>query len=108
MLAEQADLPGRLESRISRGSSTVEFLTTNFAWLDLRDPVYVSGKSQFYRHREEMNPELHANINFWQEDGWYEEKKTVLPEPMAERTLETAERFPNKRIVSHVIQAHYL
>ena len=107
MFAEQADLPGRLESRISRGSSTVEFLTANFAGRDLRDTVYVTGNPQLYRHREEMNPELHAIIDVWQEDGWDEEKKTVLPETMAERTLEAAERFPDKQIVSHFIQPHY-
>jgi hypothetical protein len=107
MFAEQADLPGILESRISRGSSTVEFLTANFANRNLRDTVYVTGNPQLYRHREKMDPQLHATIEVWQEDGWDEENKTVLPETMANRTLEAAERFPNKRIISHFIQPHY-
>lgn len=107
MFAEQVDLPGMLESRISRGSSTVEFLTANFAGRDLRDTVYVTGNPQLYRHHNEMEPELFAAIEVWQEDGWDEERKTVLPEVMTDRTIEAAERFPNKRIVSHFIQPHY-
>lgn len=107
MFAEQADLPGTLESRNSRGSNTVEFLTANFADRDLRDTVYVTANPQLYRHRDSIEPELHATVDVWQEDGWDEEKKTVLPETMADRTLEAAERFPEKRIVSHFIQPHY-
>jgi len=107
MFSRQADLSGRFESRISRGSSTVEFLTANFAGQEHLDTVYVTGNPQLYRHRAEMEPELHATIEVWQKDGWDEQKKTVLPEAMADRTLEAAERFPNKRIVSHFIQPHY-
>lgn len=107
MFAKQAELPGMLESRISRGSNTVEFLTANFADRDLRDTVYVTANPQLYRHRETIDPTLHATIEVWQEDGWDEEKKTVLPETMADRTIAAAERFSDKRIVSHFIQPHY-
>jgi hypothetical protein len=107
MFRDQADLPGQLYSRISRGSSTVEFLRANFAETDLLDTVYVTANPQLYRHRDEMNPNLHATVEVWSEDGWDEEKKTVLPEVMAQYTLDAAERFPNKRLVSHFIQPHY-
>jgi hypothetical protein len=107
MFAEQADLPGSLEARVSRGSSTVEFLRANFAGRDFRDTVYVTANPQLYRHNDEMGARLHATVEVWQEDGWDEERKTVLPETMADRTLAAAERFPNKRLVSHFIQPHY-
>jgi hypothetical protein len=107
MFAERADLPGALEARVSRGSSTVEFLWGNFAGRDLRDTVYVTGNPQLYRHNDDMNARLHATVQVWQEDGWDEKRKTVVPETMADRTLAAAERFPNKRLVSHFIQPHY-
>jgi hypothetical protein len=107
MFSEQSELPGRLESRISRGSSTVEFLRANVAGRDLRDTVYVTANPQLYRHREEFSPQFHDVIDVWQDDGWDEEYNTVLPETMVEWTRTAAERYPNKRILSHFIQPHY-
>lgn len=107
MFSEQSNLPGQLESRISRGSSTVEFLNANFSGRSLHDTVYVTANPQLYRHREDINPDLHASINVWQDEGWDETHNTVLPETMAQRTLDTAEQYSNKRIISHFIQPHY-
>lgn len=107
MFKEQSDLEGTLEFRRSRGSNTVEFLSANFAAKDLSDTVYVTANPQLYRHRDRINPNLHAVIDVWQEDGWDEEHKTVLPETMVEYTERIAREYPNKRIVSHFIQPHY-
>jgi len=106
MFAEQTLLPGRLQSRISRGSSTAEFLAGNFAGRDLRDTVYVTANPQLYRRRAELEVALHATVEVWQ-DGWDEIRKTVMPTTMVEATLDAATEFPNKRVVSHFIQPHY-
>jgi len=107
MFAEQSSLPGTLESRISRGSNTVEFLTGNFADRSLLDTVYVTANPQLHSNRKRLDPELHATVNVWQGEDWDDDRHTVMPETMADRTLEAAERFPNKRLISHFIQPHY-
>lgn len=100
------DLPGRLESRHSRGSSTVEFLTANFRARDLTDVVYVTANPQLYRHPS-ISPSLHAELDVWREKGWNEEYRTVLPETLTEYALETTNEYPNKRLLVHYIQPHY-
>jgi len=107
MFADQSSLPGRLESRVSRGSNTVEFLAGNVAGRSLLDAVYVTANPQLRYHREAFEPELHATIDVWEADGWDERYHTVLPETMTERTKAAAEEFPDKRLVSHFIQPHY-
>jgi len=100
-------LPGSLESRLSRGSATKEFLHGNFADRDLRDTVYVTANPVLYRNREAIQPRLHEWMDVWKEDGWDEEYRTVRPETMAEYGGRAAEQFPNKRLIVHFIQPHY-
>lgn len=106
---EQAtsNFKGALEHRISGGSSTVEFLFHNFESKDLQDTVYVTANPQLYRHRSEIDCDLHDIINVWMEDGWDDQIGTVHPETMMDYTLDSAEMYPNKRIISHFIQPHY-
>lgn len=107
MLEEQANLPGTLESRISRGSATVEFLTANLQNKNLHDTVYVTANPQLYRHNEDINASFYAIEEVWQTEGWDKEHRTVLPETMVEHTIEAAEKYPNKRLFVHFIQPHY-
>ncbi|WP_276299021.1 hypothetical protein [Halorussus lipolyticus] len=107
MFAERDSLPGRAEKRRSRGSNTVEFLRGNFAGRDLTDTVYVTANPQLYRHRDWLDPTLHAVRNIWQGDDWDDELGTVTPETTTERALEVADEFPDKRLVVHYIQPHY-
>ena len=100
-------LPGKLEHRRSRGSTTVEFLRGNMSDRKLLDTIYITANPQFYIHREHLNCELYSVINVWKEDGWDEEVGTVFPETLVERTLEAIERYPNKRLIVHFIQPHY-
>jgi len=99
-------LPGRLERRQSRGSSTVEFLRGNFDDRKLHDVVYLTANPQLYRH-DSISPSLHATVNIWQENGWNEEYRTVLPETVTTYAKDVAEEYPNKRLVVHYIQPHY-
>lgn len=98
---------GELESRISRGSNTVEFLRGNVQGRTLDDTVYVTANPQFYRNRDRLDAEFHSVLNIWAEDGWDEETGTVLPETVTKRAVEAAERYPNKRLFVHYVQPHY-
>lgn len=107
MFEQHSTLPGRLEHRYSKGSSTVEFLRANFTGRDLRDTVYVTANPQLYRNRDDLQVNLHDVINIWKEDGWDEEYHTVLPETVTEYAQEAAEKYPDKRLLVHYIQPHY-
>lgn len=107
MFHEEAEISRKLEARTSRGSNTVEFLTGNFRDRTLHDTVYVTGNPQLYRNRDDIRPDLHATVEVWHDDGWDEDRRTVLPETMVDRTLKTAAEYPDKRLVSHFVQPHY-
>lgn len=100
------DLPGRLESRQSRGSSTIEFLRANFDKRDLHDVVYITANPQLYRNPS-ISPSLHATVNVWEEEGWNSEFRTVLPGTVTEHAMEAASKYPRKRLIVHYIQPHY-
>lgn len=106
MMAERDDLPGTLEYRISRGSSSTEFLLGNFADRDLLDTVYVTANAHISKYQDRINPNLHATIEVYEEAGWHEELNTVLAETMNEYALRAAERYPDKRLILHYIQPH--
>lgn len=97
-------LSGDLESRISLGSATPEFLSRNFAGETHHDTVYVTG-NPMYRHVG-LDDTFHATRDVWRTD-WDEETRTVRPEPMVEATLAARETYPKKRIISHFMQPHY-
>lgn len=107
MFEEQHQLPGRLESRISRASATWEFLQANFADQNLEDVVYVTASPMLHRNTDQLKTRLHAVLNVWQEEGWNEDHRTVLPETVTEYAKRAAEEYPNKRLVVHYLQPHY-
>ena len=106
--AARHDLPGRLESRRSNASATIEYLRSNLDGRDLTDVVYVTGNPQLQRNIDEGNisVDLHDVVNVWKDDGWDDEHRTVRPDTMAEYTRRAVEEYPDKRIVSHFIQPH--
>ncbi len=106
MLAE-AELGGETASVYSKGSKTEEFLAANFDGRDLTDTVYITANPMLYRHSDEIKPDFHAIHNVWLDDGWSEEHNTVLPETIAEETIELSQKYDDKRIISHFIQPHY-
>jgi hypothetical protein len=107
MFERISDLPGRLETRISRSSSTPEFLMANFGDSDLLDTVYVTANPQLYRNRHRIDTELHAVIDVWRDEGWDDQYGTVLPETVADTAIDAAEKYPNKRHIIHFMQPHY-
>ncbi|WP_434522784.1 hypothetical protein [Halorubrum sp. AS12] len=99
-------ITGKLESRISRGSSTVEFLRGNFKNKKLLDTVYVNSNPQLHRHRDEINSKIFHVENVW-ENNWDSEKKTVLPTTVTNEAMKLSKEFPEKRFIVHYIQPHY-
>lgn len=95
------------EKRISRGTTTSEWLKNNFPDV-YNDIVFVSanphisdigidgfkGTDHFY-HVE----------NVWKTD-WDEKNKTVPAEKVTERTVELKDEYPEKRFIIHYMQPH--
>jgi len=107
MFESANQLEGSLSSRISKGSSTVEWLQANFDGRNLRDTVYVTANPQLERNRDKCDITLHETINVWLNEGWDDETGTVRAETMTDAAIEAHQRFPNKRIVVHYMQPHY-
>lgn len=104
-----ADLDGKLEKRVSRGSATYEFLNALVSNRELHDVVYVTGNPQLSRieKRGDITLDLHAIEDIWLNHGWNESLGTVMPETTTDKTLEAASEYPNKRLVAHYMQPHY-
>ena len=104
LFASVNHIPGSLQSVISRGSSTAEFLHGNFAEDAYLDTVYVSANPQLERH--DMVDKFFACERLWDEE-WDSDLKTVHPERVTDRTIEAHERYPDKRLLVHFVQPHF-
>jgi hypothetical protein len=99
LFAETVDLDGRLESRISRGATSPEFIRGNFTGAELHDTVYVTGNGWYFKLRDEIGAELHAERQV-EHDG-------LDPTPITDAALEAAAQYPNKRLLVHYMHPHY-
>lgn len=107
MFESTSQLEGTLSHRISKGSSTVEWLKANFDGRNLRDTVYVTSNPQLEENRDRWDIQLHETINVWLNQGWDSKTGTVLADTMTEAVIDAHEQFPHKRIVAHYMQPHY-
>lgn len=103
------DLPGQLEHRHVKSSSTIEFLKQYLDDRDLTDTVYVTANPQHYRKTDRgfISAQFHDVVEVWQEDGWDEEVRTVRPETVADATERAHDEYPDKRLLVHFLQPHY-
>jgi hypothetical protein len=104
MFADVADLDGQLESRISRGSTSEEFLAQNFGDGTYHDTVYVNANGYIPDLGLDQDGTFHAVVNVL--DEWDEELETVLPEAVASAAREAHVEYPNKRVIVHFMQPH--
>ncbi|WP_050031995.1 hypothetical protein [Halorubrum halophilum] len=111
--AESTDFDSPVERRVSRGSTSREFITGNFANRALHDVVYVSGNRWFLELREFLNAEVHAYRDVERDfrvDRLDDSKSDVgyvpYPETVLESAIEAAEEFPDKRLIIHLMQPH--
>ncbi|WP_435078873.1 hypothetical protein [Halococcus sp. AFM35] len=100
---QRSTLPGRTEHRISRGSTSSEFIRGNFAGKTLHDVVYVSANGWYAKLEDDIGAAVHA-FEFVERDT--AGGLTSRPETVAAAAREAAERYPNKRLVVHFMQPH--
>lgn len=114
VFARTVDIAGRLERRISRGSTTYEWVTANFSDKTLHDTVYVSSNLWYSRLEDDINADVHdfirtephdegLNFNPAAQDVF---ERGMHPRTVTRRAIEAAERYPQKRLIVHYMQPH--
>jgi len=96
-------IPGTLQSRISRGSTSAEFIKGNFSDRQLHDVVYVSANGWFPKLKAELDTEIHDFV-LVERDAV--NQLTSRPETVTDRAIEVAAEYPNKRLIVHYMQPH--
>jgi hypothetical protein len=103
MFTERIALPGTLDSRISLGSSSEEFMERNFVDEQFHDTVYVSA-NPFIPKLGLNEDTFHAVVDLL--NDWDEELQTVRPDIVAEAARKAHEQYPDKRLIVHFMQPH--
>lgn len=96
-------LPGELESRVSRGSTSKEFIRGNFQDTTAHDVVYVSANGWYANLKNELNSEIY-DFQMVKRDAV--EGLTSHPKTVADSGLKAHSEFPNKRLIIHFLQPH--
>ncbi|WP_266080469.1 hypothetical protein [Haladaptatus caseinilyticus] len=99
-------LPGQLQKRVSKASSTVGFLRQNFDGGRFHDTVYVTANPQLTWKSDFFETEFHSVANVWT-SSWDEDVQSVTPQTMERHGKKANERFPNKRLILHFLQPHF-
>ena len=99
-----SDLPGQTEHRISRGSTSPEFIRGNFGGKRLHDLVYVTANDWYAKTRDDIDAEVHA-LDFVDRDLM--DGRTSRPETVSAAAREAAEAYPEKRLMVHYMQPHW-
>jgi len=105
MLKESVDPEQDVKKRLSRGSSTAEWLRGNVASRTLLDTVYITANPQLTNLQPELGADFHRVYNLWETD-WEKDVETVPPKTTANRVREIAPKHPQKRRLIHFIQPH--
>jgi hypothetical protein len=100
----RSSLPGRTESRISRGSTSPEFIRGNFTGKTLYDVVYISANGWYAKLKDDIGADIHA-FEFVERDAMG--GLTSRPETVATAAREAAENYPDKRLIAHFMQPHW-
>lgn len=100
-------LDGHLNKRLSRGTTSSEFVRGNFAGRILHDTVYISVNGHYARLKKELDTELHDYIPL-HDDEFRDaaDGLTTHPETVTEQALRANERYPKKRLMIHYLQPH--
>lgn len=97
-----ANIQGRLEARISRGSATRGFLIENFGKGTFQDIVYVTANPFVYTL---LDAPFFKTVHLWR-DEWDSTLGTVPPKRVENAAREMRNRYPNKRLIVHFMQPH--
>lgn len=104
MFAERVPFDGDLQSRISLGSTSEEFLEQNFGDGQYHDTVYVNANAFLPRLGYDQDGTFHAVVDTM--DEWDKELDVPHPETITDAAKEAHEKFPNKRVIVHYMQPH--
>ncbi|QHS18268.1 hypothetical protein GWK26_02850 [haloarchaeon 3A1-DGR] len=104
MFKERVPFNGELESRISLGSTSEEFLRQNFEDGQYHDTVYVNANVYFSKLGLDQDETFHDVIDLL--DDWDEDLEIAHPETVTEAAKRAHEQYPNKRIIVHYMQPH--
>jgi len=88
--------------KISRGSSTLEWVRENFTDSKYDDIVYVTANPWVHKVANNL---FHKLIPVWKY-GWDDNYGTVLPSTMTEYAIDAAKNYPDKRLIVHYMQPH--
>lgn len=95
-------LPGTLRCRVSKASESWQFMRRNFAGRTLHNTVYVTANP----NAEQLPDGTFHFVDKLYADHWDEEAGVARPEAVAEIARETAEAYPQKRLIVHFMQPH--
>lgn len=103
VFSDTVDINGDLESRISLGSSSEEFMERNFRNKDFYDTVYINANPYIPRLNLDYGT-FHAVVDCL--DEWDPELQTVPPDRVARAAHQASEQYPEKRLIIHFMQPH--
>ena len=100
-------IEGKLESQISRGSCTNDFLIENFRKYpqpsNLKKIVYVTANPQVNKLLSGTFYKIYPTWKY----GWDDELNTVPPVDVMKDALKAYQKHPDKRLIVHFMQPHY-
>lgn len=108
---ETRKLKGELNSRVTLGSSSAEYIQENFTREKMLDTVYISGNPHLHPEKFKEWTDQHPKDVFHEvfhtyKNSWNDNYSTVIPSAL-EKDLQTAEKlFPDKRKIVHFMQPH--
>lgn len=103
MFADRIDLGGTLQSRISLGSTSEEFMEQNFVGNQFHDTVYVNA-NPFIPKLGLDEDTFHTVVDCLK--YWDVESQTVRPKPIVKAARDAHDRYPDKRLIVHFMQPH--
>ena len=93
-----------LESRISRGSATKEWVEANFTDRTLHDLVYVDSNAHYGRLKSGIDSDV-FKYQLVENDEYG--GTSVHPDKVTSAAVAAAEEYPHKRLLVHYMQPHH-
>lgn len=111
---ERNRIEGDLESRMTLGGNTPEFVTANFEGTRHRDLVIVTGNGHYLNHVDGTARELDVHrIHFVEETATPPDasdhgagRAYVPPDAVTRAAIAAAAEYPEKRLLVHYVQPH--
>lgn len=104
MFERHVPFDGRLDSCVSLGSTSEEFLERNFADETFHDTVYVNANVYLPKVGLDQDGTFHAVVDLL--DEWDPDLEIAHPETVTEAARRAHEDYPEKRVIVHYMQPH--